>query len=314
MGATAWVQNVATGFYAFASASGSIFFALNFGDDGGAPITAWVFRACIIQGMQQAYVVLLWYWGTQISRLNSAGSKNLSLLQTNPGVLTGVAIMMCVIMLAVGWSIYSGLPKYYRQKPGQIPAFYKSLFRRRIIVVRELQSLHVCATDIDLVVLLLRCCSKLLAFCTLRQKLVVSMVQSTRSGLGYWTDGDSLFWRPVGSHLILPRQVIRTPFLATSHLCDRPGRSSMVSNALVDEQYRPLCPMGGRRSCQRYRRKVALALARVTGPSARRRIWHDPSDHPYALSHRFYPNRSTSFGIDRHYPWSGDRARSNWTW
>jgi len=29
-----WIQNVATGFYAVASASGSIFFAVNFGDEG----------------------------------------------------------------------------------------------------------------------------------------------------------------------------------------------------------------------------------------------------------------------------------------
>ncbi len=47
-----WVQNVATGCYATASSSGSIFFALNFGDQGGAPVTSWVFRACVIQGTQ----------------------------------------------------------------------------------------------------------------------------------------------------------------------------------------------------------------------------------------------------------------------
>ena len=29
-----WIQNVATGFYALASASGSLFFALNFGSEG----------------------------------------------------------------------------------------------------------------------------------------------------------------------------------------------------------------------------------------------------------------------------------------
>jgi alpha-1,3-glucan synthase len=30
----AWMQNLGTGFYAFASSSGSFFFALNFGDEG----------------------------------------------------------------------------------------------------------------------------------------------------------------------------------------------------------------------------------------------------------------------------------------
>lgn len=29
-----WIQNVATGFYAVASSSGSIYFAVNFGDEG----------------------------------------------------------------------------------------------------------------------------------------------------------------------------------------------------------------------------------------------------------------------------------------
>lgn len=29
-----WIQNVATGFYAVASASGSVYFAVNFGDEG----------------------------------------------------------------------------------------------------------------------------------------------------------------------------------------------------------------------------------------------------------------------------------------
>lgn len=31
---TGWIQNVATGFYALASSSGSIYFAVNFGDEG----------------------------------------------------------------------------------------------------------------------------------------------------------------------------------------------------------------------------------------------------------------------------------------
>lgn len=32
--ARGWIQNVGTGFYALASASGSIYFAVNFGDEG----------------------------------------------------------------------------------------------------------------------------------------------------------------------------------------------------------------------------------------------------------------------------------------
>lgn len=35
-----WIQNVATGFYALASSSGSIYFAVNFGDEGMLPSLA----------------------------------------------------------------------------------------------------------------------------------------------------------------------------------------------------------------------------------------------------------------------------------
>ncbi|KKY23936.1 putative alpha-glucan synthase [Phaeomoniella chlamydospora] len=75
-----WIQNVATGFYSAASSSGSIFFALNFGDEGGAPVKEWVFRASAIQGIQQLYVVALWYWGSYLSEQTSAGVVTKQLL------------------------------------------------------------------------------------------------------------------------------------------------------------------------------------------------------------------------------------------
>ena len=69
-----WLQNIATGAYSCASASGSIFFALNFGDDRGAPVKDWVFRACTIQGVQHFYVVALWYWGSHLARQSKEGT------------------------------------------------------------------------------------------------------------------------------------------------------------------------------------------------------------------------------------------------
>jgi alpha-1,3-glucan synthase len=71
-----WIQNVGSGIYAAASSSGSIFFALNFGDESGAPVKQWVFRACLIQGTQQAYVIALWYWGSTLTKASSAGNTN----------------------------------------------------------------------------------------------------------------------------------------------------------------------------------------------------------------------------------------------
>lgn len=68
-----WIQNIGTAVYAVASSSGSIFFALNFGDESGAPVKDWVFRACVIQGTQQAYVVGLWCWGSSLTKQSEAG-------------------------------------------------------------------------------------------------------------------------------------------------------------------------------------------------------------------------------------------------
>ena len=47
-----WLHNVAAASYATASSSGSLFFALNFGDQGGTPVSTWCFRAGMIQGIQ----------------------------------------------------------------------------------------------------------------------------------------------------------------------------------------------------------------------------------------------------------------------
>lgn len=140
VGARGWAQNVATGFYAFASASGSIFFALNFGDEGGAPISSWVYRACVIQGTQQIYVVALWYWGSQLAKISSEGRTGTSLIETNPGLMTGICVGIGCILWSVGFVLWVGLPDYYRQAPGSVPSFYRTLMRRKIIIVSFLST------------------------------------------------------------------------------------------------------------------------------------------------------------------------------
>jgi alpha-1,3-glucan synthase len=124
--------------YAFASASGSIFFALNFGDEGGAPITSWVYRACVIQGTQQIYVVALWYWGSQLAKIANSGSSATSLIERNPALMTGIGVGIALVMWGAGATLFIGLPNYYRQAPGKVPSFYRTLARRKIILVRIL--------------------------------------------------------------------------------------------------------------------------------------------------------------------------------
>ncbi|OBW67971.1 MAG: Amidase signature enzyme [Aureobasidium pullulans] len=128
-----WVQNVATGFYSFASAAGSFFFAQNFGSTGSAPVKTWGFRACMIQGTQQLYIVGLWYWGDKLSALSDSG-KGASTLVTYGSTMTAIGVPIAVFLWAIGILLWLGLPAFYRQAPGAVPSFYTAVMRRKIIV------------------------------------------------------------------------------------------------------------------------------------------------------------------------------------
>ncbi|CAG7920746.1 unnamed protein product [Penicillium olsonii] len=131
--ARGWIQNVGSGFYAAASSSGSIFFASNFGDEGGAPVEVWIFRACVIQGIQQAYVIALWYWGSTLTKASSQGLLTPETSIANSWKMSAICYPIAVFLILVGLLLAFGLPNYYRQKPGKVPSFYKSLFRRKIV-------------------------------------------------------------------------------------------------------------------------------------------------------------------------------------
>ena len=128
-----WIQNVATAFYAVASSSGAFFFSLNFGSEGSVPVATWSFRACVIQGSQQIYVVVLWFWG---SRLTQETLKGIVVQRTTVygPTLTGITIPIALFLWSIGVILYRGLPDYYRQTPGQIPSFYQSVMRRKIVL------------------------------------------------------------------------------------------------------------------------------------------------------------------------------------
>lgn len=128
-----WVQNVATGSYSFASASGSIFFAQNFGSTGSVPVKTWGFRACMIQGTQQLYVVALWFWGDKLTASSDSGVATSS-LTTSGWPITAIGVPVALLLWAIGILLYFGLPAFYRQAPGAVPSFYTAVFRRKIIV------------------------------------------------------------------------------------------------------------------------------------------------------------------------------------
>ncbi|KAK3698923.1 hypothetical protein LTR37_016710 [Vermiconidia calcicola] len=129
-----WIQSVAAGCYATASSSGSLFFALNFGDQGAAPVRSWVFRASVIQGIQQVYISFLWCWGAALARINNVGLTNTSLVVTNPALTTSLGVVIAILMWTVGTTLFFGLPDYYRQTPGFVPGFLSGVFRRKIVL------------------------------------------------------------------------------------------------------------------------------------------------------------------------------------
>jgi alpha-1,3-glucan synthase len=132
--ARGWIQNVATGIYTAASSSGSIYFALNFGDEGGAPVKTWVYRASIIQGTQQIYVCALWAWGDYMSSQLASGNPNGGIITASNTTMAAITIPISAFFLAIASAVYFGLPKYYRQSPGLVPSFYIAIFRRKIVV------------------------------------------------------------------------------------------------------------------------------------------------------------------------------------
>ncbi|KAK4466054.1 family 5 putative glycoside hydrolase family 13/Glycosyltransferase [Cladorrhinum samala] len=129
--ARGWVQNTASGLYAAASSSGSMFFALNFGDEGGAPVRTWVIRACAVQGIQQIYISGLWYWG---SLLSSYDSNGIPMARASNTLVSAICLSVSVLMMALAVLTFLGLPEYYRLTPGSIPSFFKSIFRRKLII------------------------------------------------------------------------------------------------------------------------------------------------------------------------------------
>ncbi|KAL9074388.1 MAG: hypothetical protein Q9157_004415 [Trypethelium eluteriae] len=130
--ARGWVQNVAKGFYAVASASGSFFFAQNFGSLGTAPVKTWGFRACVIQGTQQIYIVALWAWGSKLANIQGSGTGATTSLSS--AAVTGITVPIAILLWVIGVALFTGLPDYYRQAPGAVPSFYKGLLRRKIIL------------------------------------------------------------------------------------------------------------------------------------------------------------------------------------
>ncbi len=135
------MMKIAFGVYVTASSSGSLFTALNFGDEGmyssrglssmliymigRAPVRSWIYRAALIQGTQQMLIAALFYGG----RTAPSNSQAANATSTK---LTAFALPISVLLWIIGIALFSSLSFYYYQRPDKVPAFYSALLRRPI--------------------------------------------------------------------------------------------------------------------------------------------------------------------------------------
>jgi alpha-1,3-glucan synthase len=102
------MANVATWCYAAFSAAAFVYFGLNFGEEAvcqpvcssvdrtdmvsqGSSTETWGRRACVVQGSQQIWVAVLWYWGNSLNGSSIARPPRWIVLIVWPLSLMGLA-------------------------------------------------------------------------------------------------------------------------------------------------------------------------------------------------------------------------------
>ncbi|GAB1318283.1 alpha-1,3-glucan synthase [Madurella fahalii] len=88
------IEAAATCFYAVGASSGALSFALNFGDEGGAPTKQWITRALVVSGFAQVYSIGLWYWGSIVADTDPTAT-----------VFVGTSKVPQAIVHVPGWGI-----------------------------------------------------------------------------------------------------------------------------------------------------------------------------------------------------------------
>lgn len=104
-----------------------LYFTLNFGDEGRAPVKSWTYSACVVQGTQQIYICALWFWASHLAT-SRTGTESFS------KTLAFVLLPLAAVLLLISIILFFGMPSYYRQTPGKAPSLFASLFSRKIVI------------------------------------------------------------------------------------------------------------------------------------------------------------------------------------
>ena len=73
----------------------------------------------------------MFYWGNAMTTA-TANSKVVTNALDSPKAVA-ITLPIAAILWAIGLILFTSLPPYYRQSPGKIPNFYRTLLRRKII-------------------------------------------------------------------------------------------------------------------------------------------------------------------------------------
>lgn len=182
-----------------------------------------------------------------MAAINQKGSTQYSLAMTDPRALLGIGLGLASLLWLIGALVFFGLPAYYRQAPGQVPTFYLSLFRRRIILVCLFQfplKLILILMLYSAVVFLHGVYIKLLAVGTLRTKLALSLVQQACTGVANHTPCPPLFHCRLGGSSPGLSRLFQEARLVHPDLCRRSWCSSMGPDPVGNLEYSDIYSLG----------------------------------------------------------------------
>lgn len=309
-----WVQNVATGLYAAASSSGSLFFSLNFGDEG-MPL---LLPSHILFSANTPR----WCSRPRLGLPRLHNPRNPTTLRNRPLVLglppdlhhlryLPVLFRACLIpqarcrhrpyrRLHVAPSLHATI-----RSPRLLPP---SLWLSPLLLPLPLPSQD-CRLDIYY-----RSHPEFLPLGAVWSELAVPMEFESGAYLGDSSSCPSLLRGAVGGLPGRVRKFERPPLVDPPRLRHRPRCPALVPNALVHILHRPVPSMGWRSRGIRPPWSYSVALARAVGYRARCRLWYDfPSN---AHSYTCYVHASCGSGawFYRHHCGSRVCTERNWAW
>jgi hypothetical protein len=106
--------------------TGSLYFALNFGDESGSPTQSWASVPASSKARNRFISAL--------SRPGVGAFHSSNPLTPISSCTSPILFTVPILLLLISLILSVGLPNSYRQSPGRVPSLYTSLIRRKIVL------------------------------------------------------------------------------------------------------------------------------------------------------------------------------------